>query len=61
MMEWVPSEQKNINREWVSLFRTHTHSLGRMSERGEALSVCERERLLLSRDHLIVFRFFLSY
>ena len=22
---------------------THTHSLGRMSERGEALSVCERE------------------
>ena len=42
-MEWVPSERKNINKHSVSLFRTHTHSLGRMSERGEALSVCERD------------------
>ena len=28
----------------LSIYHTHTHSLGRMSERGEALSVRERER-----------------
>ena len=27
----------------LSIYHTHTHSLGRMSERGEALSVRERE------------------
>ena len=27
----------------LSIYHTHNHSLGRMSERGEALSVCERE------------------
>ena len=31
----------------------HTHSLGRMSERGEALSVCERE----TEDVEIIFMF----
>ena len=29
-----------------------------MSERGEALSVCERERLLLCGDHLTVLGFY---
>ena len=33
--------------------------MGRMSERGEALSVRERERLLLLGDHLIVLGFYL--
>ena len=27
----------------LSIYNTHTHSLGCMSERGEALLVCERE------------------
>ena len=37
MLEWVPSEWKNINRELASLFETHTLTqLGRMSERGSA-------------------------
>ena len=35
------------------IYHTHTHSLGRMSEREV---VGTRERLLLSRDHLTVFR-----
>ena len=49
-MEWTLSEQKNINRERASLFITYTHSLGRMSERGETLS-SERERTTVG-DHL---------
>ena len=43
MLKWTLSEQKNINRERASLFITHTHSPGCMSESGEALS-SERER-----------------
>ena len=45
MLECTSSEKNNINRECTSLFitHTHTHSLGCMSERGEALSVRERE------------------
>ena len=54
MLEWVSSEQNNINREQASLFNTHTHSLGRMSEREVAGT---REILLLLGDHLYVFRF----
>ena len=37
MLEWVSSEWKNINRDWASLFITHTHSLGHMSEREKLL------------------------
>ena len=37
----------------LSIYHTHTHSLGRMSEREVAGT---RERLLLSGDHLCVFR-----
>ena len=54
MMEWVPSEWKNINRSealLISIHHTHTHSLRRMGERGEALS-SERERKT-TEDHLL--------
>ena len=53
MLKWTLSEQNNINREWASLFITHTltHSLGCMSERGEALS-SERERTRCWRSSL---------
>ena len=55
-MDWVPSEWKNINKEWETLYLlysyTHTHSLGCMSERGEALLVRERERQKLWRSSL---------
>ena len=51
LLEWTLSERKNINREWASLFITHTHSLGRMSERGEALS-SEREKTICWRSSL---------
>ena len=37
----------------LSVYHTHTHSLGRMSERREVVGT--RERLLLSGDHLTVF------
>ena len=37
----------------LSIYHTHTHSLGRMSEREVAGT---KERLLLSGDHIIVFR-----
>ena len=42
----------------LSIYHTHTHSLGHMSER-EVVGTRERERLLLSGDHLIVFGVFL--
>ena len=37
----------------LSIYHTHTHSLGCMSERGEALLVCERE----TEDVEIIFMF----
>ena len=40
----------------LSIYHTHTHSLGRMSEREVA---GKRERLLLSGDHIYVFGFLL--
>ena len=55
-MEWTLSEQKNINRSdplLISTHQTQNHSLGRMSERGEALSSeRERERTPIG-DHLL--------
>ena len=52
-MEWTSSEWKNINKSealLISTQHTHTHSLRRMSERGESLS-SERERTTVG-DHL---------
>ena len=34
----------------LSIYNTHNQSLGRMSERGEALSVCERETAAVGRS-----------
>ena len=35
----------------LSIYHTHNHSLERMSERGEALSVCEREITAIGRSY----------
>ena len=42
----------SIESESLSIYHTHTHthSLGCMSERGEALSVCERETAAVGRS-----------
>ena len=45
-----------IYRVSLSIYHTHTHSLGRMSEKGEALSR-EREREQAVGDHFYVFGF----
>ena len=45
MLKWTLSEQKNINREWASLFITHTHTHWGALVREEKLSqVWEREQ-----------------
>ena len=58
MLEWVSSEWKNINREWASLFITHTVTHWGAWVREEVVGTRERERLLLSGDHLYVFGFY---
>ena len=56
MLEWVSSEWKNINRDWASLFITHTFIHWGAWVRGEVAGT--RERLLLWGDHLYVFGFY---
>ena len=52
LLEWTLSERKNINREWASLFITHTLTLwGHEWERRRSLKR-ERERTVVG-DHLL--------
>ena len=39
----------------LSIYHTHTHSLAHMSERGEALSVREREREIEATEIIFTF------
>ena len=52
MLEWVSSEWKNINREWVSLFITITLTHWGAWEGEEKLSQWERERQKIWRSSL---------
>ena len=50
MLKWTLSERKNINRVSLSIYHTHTHSLGRMSERevaGTKRDYCCREIIFM--------------
>ena len=60
MLEWVPSEQKNINKEWEPLYLSfsYTHSLIGVHDWGRRSSLSVRERDCCCREIILLFSTF---